>query len=151
MPTVIHFLQHGPTYIKKVIYLQVVSLPWPSISNHTDHQGNTYKGKHLIGGEECVHMFSPLSSIQAPWQHLGRHGTVEAVRSTSCFEGKPITGLKKFGRNSQSPLPQCILLPPTRPHLFQQAPTPWVKHIQTTTNGIAGSWGRTILSILKSC
>ena len=53
------------------------------MKRHND-QGNSYKGKHLIGAGLRFQRFSPLSSWQEAWQHPGRHGTGEgAERSRS--------------------------------------------------------------------
>jgi hypothetical protein len=44
-------------------------------------QGNSYKGKHLIGAGLQFLRFNPLSSEQEAWQHTGRHDAGRAKRN----------------------------------------------------------------------
>ena len=52
-------------------------------------EGNSYKGKHLIGAGLQFQRFSPLSSRQKARQHPGRHGAGEVAES-------PTSGLDVF-------------------------------------------------------
>jgi hypothetical protein len=61
-----------------------------AVKRHHD-QSNSEKGQHLIGAGLLVLRSSLLSWWEA-WQHPGRHGTGEAVSSTSCSEGKQMSG-----------------------------------------------------------
>jgi hypothetical protein len=53
-----------------------------AVKRHHD-QGNSYKGKHLIGAGLQFQSFSPLSSWQEAWQHANRLGAGGAESSTS--------------------------------------------------------------------
>ena len=72
----------------------------PSVAVKRHHnQGNSYKRQqHLTGAGLQVQRFSPLSSRQEAWQHLGRHGTGGAESSTSCSEGKQKTAVFQAAR-----------------------------------------------------
>jgi hypothetical protein len=51
-------------------------------------QGNSYKGKHLIGAGLQFLRFSPFLPWQETWQHVGRHGAGEVTeRFTSGLAG----------------------------------------------------------------
>lgn len=45
-----------------------------------DEHGNSYKGKHLIGGWLAAQRFSPLSSLQEVWWWTDKHGAGEGLR-----------------------------------------------------------------------
>jgi hypothetical protein len=87
-----------------------------AVKRHQD-QGNSYKGKHLIGAVLQFHQFSPLSSWQEAWRCVDRHGAGErAERSTSWSEGNR--------KRQRATRPDLIILttqlsdilPPTRPY-----------------------------------
>ena len=46
-------------------------------------QGNSYKGKHLIGAGLQIQRFSPLSSWQEAWQCPDRHSALEGAESST--------------------------------------------------------------------
>ena len=50
-------------------------------------QGNSYKEQYLIGSGLHFQRFSPSSSRQEAWQHVGRHGGGGAERSMSSWKG----------------------------------------------------------------
>ena len=56
-----------------------LNLGFVAVKRHHD-QGNTYKGKHLIGAGLQVQKFSPLLSGQETWQCADRHGPGGATR-----------------------------------------------------------------------
>ena len=49
-----------------------------AMRRHHD-QGNSYKGKHLIGTGLQFERFSPLSSWWEAWQHTVRHGAKSSI------------------------------------------------------------------------
>jgi hypothetical protein len=57
-----------------------------AVKRHHD-QGNSYKGKQLIGTGLQFQGFTGLSSSQEAEQDAGRHGAEEAKSSTSWSEG----------------------------------------------------------------
>ena len=103
--------------------------------NRHHNQGKSYTKQHLTGAGLQVQRFSPLSSQAGAWQHPGRHGEGGAESSTSSYEGcKQNTGFQAARMRVLKPIP-------TVPRLLQKATpsdsaTPWVKHIQTTTDYI---------------
>lgn len=66
------------------------------------NQGNSYKGKHLIGAGLQVQRFSPLSSWWEACQLPGRHGAGGAESSTACYEGKQKTTVFQEARKRVS-------------------------------------------------
>ena len=89
-----------------------------AVKRHND-QGNSYKGKHLIGASLQVQRFSPLLSRKA-------HGIFQAGMALEKelrvlhLVSKGITRRltsRQLGRVSQS-YPHSDTLPPTRPHLL---------------------------------
>jgi hypothetical protein len=58
-------------------------LVWVSIAVKRHHdQGNSYKGKHLIGAGLHFKRFNPLS-YQEAWQHPGTHGAGAGTESSA--------------------------------------------------------------------
>jgi hypothetical protein len=88
-----------------------------AVKRHHD-QENCYKGQHLIGAGLLVLRFSPLSSWQEAWQHLGKHRIREgAESSTSCCEGKQEKAdFQKARMKVSKPTPTVI-------HFLQQGHT----------------------------
>jgi hypothetical protein len=59
-----------------------LSLGFTGVKRHHD-QGNSYKGKHLIGAGLQFQRFGPLSSWWEAWQHSHRHGVEGGAESST--------------------------------------------------------------------
>ena len=94
------------------------------MNRHHD-QDNSYKGQHLIRAGLQVQRFSPLSSWQETWQCPGRHS---AGRRGEHLDPKAarrtLAGWSLSTKRPQSRGLCSDILPPKRPHLFQQATSP---------------------------
>ena len=59
---------------QQIIKIYVVLVRVSIVVKRHHDQGNSYKGKHLVGAGLQFQRFRPLSSWWEAWQHAGRHG-----------------------------------------------------------------------------